>query len=106
MERLRAERNRLAHDLGKILVDPNTEIDASVIAEAASVGLSLGRFWGAIAADTDPEFDEVEIDYDGIRSGIGLLLEHLHTLSALADLLESAAGEDLDAELGASGGHG
>lgn len=96
-DRLWTERHRLAHEMAAILVDPTAEVDSALIGEAISLSQSLDDFWGAVAVDTNPQFDGEHIDYAGIRSGVSLLLEHFGALSALADeLIQAAANEPQD----------
>lgn len=99
VSRLHAERLRVAHELARYMVDPSAEIDVSLIDEVTAAAIALGRFWGAINADTDPAFDDVDVDYAGIRSGVALLIEHLGTIARLADTLASMAAKDLAGEL-------
>lgn len=103
VRRLRAERNRLAHELGGVLVDPSQEVDTSLIGEAVGVAVSLGQFWGSVTVDTDPQFDGRDVNYDEIRSGVALLLEHLQNAAAFAEALAQLAAKDLAGELDSDG---
>ncbi len=38
---------------------------------------TIDRFWGGVAADCDPQFDGVEVDYENITSGKSLMLDYL-----------------------------
>lgn len=99
MRRLRKARNRFAHHLGALVVDPSSVVDATLISDAATVARSLSRFWGSIEVDTDPAFDGREVDIDGIRSGTALLIEHLEIAFQLSDGFTQAAALDLAGEL-------
>ncbi|MBK3640475.1 hypothetical protein [Streptomyces sp. MBT33] len=74
---IRAHRNEVAHELPKLLVDPDFEVRVDLLADAVEIVRRLGVFWGSIEADTNPDFDGQEIDYDGIKSGPYLLMEYL-----------------------------
>lgn len=99
VNRLHAERQRVTHELARYMVDPSADIDVALIGDATAAAVALGRFWGAINADADPAFDGVDIDYDGIRSGVALLMEHLTAIAQLADNLVAMAGQDLAGKL-------
>lgn len=92
-ERLRSERNRVTHEMAAMLVDPTLQVDSALIGEAVGLAQSLDRFWGVVAVETSAVPEDREIDYDGIRSGTSLLLEHLEHLSVLAGALMQAASE-------------
>jgi hypothetical protein len=98
-EQLRAERHRLAHELGRYVVDPNSQVDMSLLTEAVGIARSLSRFWGGIEVDCDPQFDGQDIDYDEIRSGTALLIENLEQVAQLAASMADAAAQDLAGEI-------
>ena len=60
----------------RVLTVPTTDRLWETIGDAISLSQSLDRLWGAVAVDSNPQFDGQQIDYDGIRSGVSLLLEH------------------------------
>jgi hypothetical protein len=95
MRRLRKARNRFAHQLGALVVDPSATVDVTLITDAIVVARNLSRFWGGIEVDTDPDFDGRQVDLDGIRSGTALLIEHLEIAFRLSDGLTQAAELDL-----------
>ena len=72
-----AHRHEIAHELAKFLVDPDAEVSLEKLQQLYGIMRSLDRFWGGINVDTNPDFDGVEVDYDNIKSGSGLLLEYL-----------------------------
>lgn len=85
LERIRAHRGDVAHELARLLVDPDADVEVGMLAELRDIMRSLDRFWGAIEVDINPDFDgrRDDIDYDGIRSGSGLLLDYLCSLAGL-----------------------
>ncbi|WP_327427297.1 hypothetical protein [Streptomyces sp. NBC_01236] len=80
---IRTHRNEIAHELPKLLVDPDFEVRTDLLADAVEVVRRLGVFWGSIEADTNPDFDGQEIDYDGIKSGPYLLMEYLASIAGV-----------------------
>lgn len=96
MRILRKERNRLAHELGRSLVDPASTVEATVIDGAVQLARSLSRFWGEIEVQTNPWFaDGEDVDLDDIRSGTALLLEHLQSVFHGSASLPDAVDLDL-----------
>jgi hypothetical protein len=79
IEELRRHRNEIAHELAKLLIDPNHEINVNLLEEMATILRAVGAFFGRIAVDCDPESDGKEIDDKEIRSGTSLLMDHLVT---------------------------
>jgi len=53
-----------------------TDADSSVV-NVGVVFAKIGRFWGSIAADTDPSFDNSDVVYEEIRSGDSIAFEHV-----------------------------
>ncbi|WP_280878024.1 hypothetical protein [Streptomyces pseudovenezuelae] len=74
---IQKHRHEVAHELPKLLVDPDFEVRTDLLAAAVEIVRCLGVFWGSITADTDPQFDGQEVDYDDIKSGSYLLMEYL-----------------------------
>lgn len=85
LDRIRAHRGDVAHELARLLVDPDADVEAGMLVELRSIMRSLDRFWGAIEVDINPDFDgrRDDIDHDGIQSGSGLLLDYLCNLAGL-----------------------
>lgn len=85
LEAIRAHRGEVAHELARLLVDPDAEVDLDMLAQLRDIMHSLDRFWGSIEIDINPDFDgnRDEIDLDGIRSGSGVVLDYLCNLSGL-----------------------
>ncbi|QKZ22872.1 hypothetical protein [Streptomyces chartreusis] len=76
-------RHEVAHELPKLLVDPDFEVRIDLLAAAVEIVRRLGVFWGSITADTDPQFDGQEIEYDDIKSGPYLLMEYLASIAGI-----------------------
>ena len=74
---LRKYRNEVAHELPRILVEPGPDLDLGRIREMKELLVLLGRFWGRLAVDADPNFDGKEISDAGIISGLQALMDHL-----------------------------
>ncbi|MEV0534733.1 hypothetical protein [Kitasatospora sp. NPDC050463] len=81
---IQKHRHEIAHELPKLVIDPDFEVRTDLLLAAAEVVRRLGVFWGSIEADTNPDFDGTEVDYDGIKSGSYLLMEYLVTIAGLA----------------------
>jgi len=75
---LRDRRNEIAHELPKLLVDPDhAGVDLAVIQELKDLIGGLGVFWGHIEVDTNPYFVDQEVADADIKSGVSILMEHL-----------------------------
>lgn len=85
---IQKHRHEIAHELPKLLVDPDFEVRTDLLAAAVECVRCLGAFWGSIEADANPDFDGQEIDYDSIKSGPYLLMEYLASIAGV-----SAGGE-------------
>jgi hypothetical protein len=80
---LRAQRNDVAHEMAKYIADPEHEVSLDLLTEAREVIARLGRFWGQIEVDISPDFDDREVDVDGIRSGTSLLYDYVLSLVSI-----------------------
>ena len=76
-QRIRDHRHTVAHDLPRLLIDPETKIDFQLFFEAHRLLTALGRFWGRIEVDVNPDFDGQEVKDEDIKSGPMLLMEHI-----------------------------
>ncbi|WP_345559510.1 hypothetical protein [Streptomonospora halophila] len=83
LAKIRTHRHEVAHELPKLLVDPDFEVRMDLLTDAVEIVRCLGVFWGSIEADINPDFDGQEVDYDGIKSGSFLLLEYLASIAGL-----------------------
>lgn len=74
---IREHRHKVAHELPRILIDPDATIDAGLAAEAHRLMTAIGRFWGRGSLDTNPDFDGQEVADEDISSGTMLLMNHV-----------------------------
>ena len=88
LEEIYRHRQEIAHELPKLLVDPDFEVRVDLFLAAIECVRALGVFWGSISVDTDPQWDGKDVAYDEIKSGSYVLMEYLASL----------AGLDLDSE--------
>jgi hypothetical protein len=86
LERVRSERHRVIHQSLGLIVDPDFDLDVAALFSVRSILGRVGQFFGAINVETDPAFDDVDIDVAEIRSG--LFVAYDYVLDALADLLQ------------------
>ena len=80
---IRDHRNEVAHELPKILVDPDFEVRTDVLLAAAACLRSVGLFWGRMAVDIDPQWDGKDLADDDIWSGPDLLMRDLLAVAGL-----------------------
>ncbi len=83
LHELRQHRNEVAHELVRYVVDPGVEVRVDMLLAGRDCLKALARFFGAITAETDPEFDRVDVDYDRIESGSSLVYDHLLALAGV-----------------------
>jgi len=76
IQELREYRNTIAHEIPKVLFEAGG-VDDAMIRRAIEHVRKIDRFWGGIEADTDPQFDGVEVDYDGITSIRTMALDYI-----------------------------
>ncbi len=74
---LKDHRNDLAHELPKILLDPGHEVSTDLFKEVLDMISVLGRFWGGIEVDINPDFDGADVNRDEIVSGTMLLMGYI-----------------------------
>ena len=91
---IQTHRHDIAHELPKLLVDPDFEVRSDLLADAVEIVRRLGVFWGSIEADTNPDFHGREIDYEGIKSGSYLLMEYLASIAGVPARKEPDHHED------------
>jgi hypothetical protein len=80
---IREHRHEIAHELARLLVDPDAEVSADKLGDLYGISRSLDRLWGEYEVNIDSDFDCVDVDYDGVRSGTGALLEYLAQLAGV-----------------------
>jgi len=83
--RLREERNRVAHELPKALIDPAFPVNETIVQDAARVSQAIARFWALTWATANPAFDNREIDPTAVESGASLLIAYLGQLAGPQD---------------------
>ncbi len=66
LEEVHQHRHEVAHELPRILIDPDFEINSALLLAAAVVLRKLGVFWGRCTVDADPQWDNVEVRDDDI----------------------------------------
>jgi hypothetical protein len=74
---LRKYRNEIAHEIPKMLIDPDHDVDIGRIHEMRTLIDILGRFWVRTDIDINPDFDGQTVDDADILSGEMLLMNHL-----------------------------
>lgn len=74
---LRVYRNEVAHELPKLLIDTRHEVSAAKLEDVRDLIGVLGRFWGSVEVSINPDFDDREVDVDGIQSGSMILMDVL-----------------------------
>lgn len=79
---VRAKRNEVAHELPKLLIDPAHDVPVELLLEMQELLGALGRFWGRIEVDIDPDFDTADVSDADIVSGPMLFMDHLLTIAA------------------------
>lgn len=89
LEAISRHRHEIAHELPKLLVDPDFEVKADLLLAAAGCVRALGVFWGRMTVDSDPQWDGREVTDDDIKSGAYLLMEYLVSLAGLGTEVES-----------------
>jgi hypothetical protein len=77
IRKLRDHRNEVAHELPKMLLEPGCDVDIALIREIHELIGALGRFWGRIELDINPDFAGREIKDEDVRSGVLVLMTHL-----------------------------
>jgi hypothetical protein len=83
LEAIREHRNVVAHELPKILVDPDFEVNASLLIDAALCLRSLDVFWGRISMQTDPRWDGQDVADRDIWGGPSLVMGSLIEIAGL-----------------------
>lgn len=84
LEEIQKHRHEIAHELPKLLIDPNFKIKTDLLVAGIECVRRLGVFWGSMEVDLDPAWDGREVNYDGIKSGPYLLMDYLATIAGLA----------------------
>ena len=82
LEEVHKHRNEIAHELPKLLIDPEFDVKNDLLAAAVECVRALGVFWGSIEVETSEEWYDKEVDYQGIKSGSYLLMEYLMSIAS------------------------
>lgn len=90
IETIRERRHEIAHELARPLIDPDAEVSAVRLEELHGIMRSLDAFFGGLAVDSDPQFDDVDVDSEEIVSGSGMLLNYLRDISESVSHARSA----------------
>ena len=85
LDLIRDHRREIAHELARLLTDPKASIDTTRLAALIDILHSLDMFWGSIELETGGQLETNLVDYQGIQSIWGLLLDYLAELSELND---------------------
>jgi hypothetical protein len=80
---VRDHRNEIAHELPKILIDPDFEVNTSFLLAAAVCLRSLGIYWGRMAMAIDPKWDGADVADKDIWGGPDLLMSSLLEIAGL-----------------------
>jgi hypothetical protein len=83
LEKVHEHRHEIAHELPKILIDPDFDINASLLIDAALALRSLDVFWGRISMEIDPRWDRAEVTDRDIWGGPSLLMGSLIEIAGL-----------------------
>jgi hypothetical protein len=84
LEEIHAHRQEIAHELPKLLVDPDFEVKADLLLKAVECVRALGVFWGRTTAVwLGPQWDSQDVADDDIKSGSYLLMEYLVSIAGL-----------------------
>jgi hypothetical protein len=90
LEKIHKHRHEIAHELPRILIYPDWDIDASLLIDAALVLRSLDVFWGRMSMDIDPQWDGAEVADKDIWGGSSMLMG---SLIEVAGLLPESSGD-------------
>ena len=93
LDAISAHRHELAHELYRFLIDPDVSIDTSQLSALIDILHSLDIFWGTLEIETSVEFSPDQVNYQGIRSIWGHLLDYLAELSELSNGADSKVGQ-------------
>ena len=85
LDRVRAHRGEVTHELARLLVDVDAEVDLTLLHELQGLMHALDLFWGGIEIDINQDLDGRDIDPSEVHSGSRLLLDYLCDLCGLDD---------------------
>lgn len=83
LEVVRDHRHEVAHELPRILIDPDFEVRTDVLFAAAACLRTVSVFWGQMAVAADPQWDGREVADEDIWGGPDLLMRDLLKIAGL-----------------------
>lgn len=77
LQKIRKERNTIAHEPLKLLIDDNININIELLKKSQELLSKIEKWWLInIEMDISPGLDGVNIDTDDVKSGITILLNY------------------------------
>lgn len=83
LEKIHRRRHEIAHELPRLLVDTDVQVDVELLTEAVGCIRALAVFWGRITVETDPYWDGKDVADEEIESGASLFMQHLIAVTTL-----------------------
>lgn len=80
---VRDHRNEIAHELPRMIIDPDVEVRMELLLAAAGVLRAVGIFWGRETVAINPQWDGQEVADEDIWSGPSLLMSMLLEIAGL-----------------------
>lgn len=80
IQQIKKHRNVIAHELPKLMLDPNVSVDWQLFERVTHYVKVLGRFWGRVAVDTNSDFDGQSIRDEDIESSAMILLRYMREI--------------------------
>ena len=77
LARIYDHRNKVAHELPALLVDPSFDVDLTLFEEASRLMAVVGRFWTQVQVDADPGLDRQDVGREGVQSAGMVLMDYL-----------------------------
>ena len=81
IQSLRDYRNKLAHDIPRIIDDEHACASDEQIRLAGHYLSKIDNFWGRVEVDTNPDLDRDGIDYEGIVSRRSLIFQYIAAIA-------------------------
>ena len=80
IKEIKKQRDLIAHELPKILIDPALSIDWHLFSKLRHFITVLGRFWARVTIASLAEYDAQEVSQSAIESGSTLLIAYIEQL--------------------------
>jgi len=78
LQEIRLHRNKIAHQLPRLILDSEHEIDLELYNLINELITKIERWWIAeVEIPSNPDFDNVDVDINKIKGGNMLILEHI-----------------------------